>query len=70
MRSQEVGVAKTPSDNVWKEKYVCTIFTVLIIMHVYSRPNGFNNLMVSRLLYFRIHRETFSKEKQFQKAHH
>ena len=32
--------------NVSKEKYVCTIFAVLITLYINSRLNGFHKLMV------------------------
>ena len=41
--------------NVRKEKYVCTIFAVLIHLYVNSLINGFHNLMVLWSSYFCIH---------------
>ena len=40
------------TDNVWKENYVCTIFTLLITFHVNSQLNGFHNLMVFTIIVF------------------
>ena len=35
------------TDNVRKENYVCTIFTVLTNLHIYSQHNGFHNYRIS-----------------------
>ena len=37
-------------------------------MHVYSRLNGFHDLIVFTIMVFHNTRETFSKEKKFQQA--
>ena len=36
--------------NVRKEKYVCTIFTVVINFHVNSRLSGFHDLMIFTMI--------------------
>ena len=59
------------TENVRKEKYAYKIFTVLIILHVYSRPNGFHNLMVFTIIVFlNTQEKVFFKEKLFLKARH
>ena len=58
------------TDNVSKDKYVCTIFTELIILHVYSHLDGFQNLIVFTVILFHNTREKISKEKLVQKACH
>ena len=56
------------TDNVRKENYVCTIFTVLIILHIYSRLNGFHNLMVFTIIIFQNIQENISKRKTVSKS--
>ena len=51
--------------NVRKEKYVCTMFTVLINLNVNSRLNGFHNLMVFIIIVFQNTRKKNSKEDSF-----
>ena len=53
------------TDNVSKEKYVCTIFAVLISLYLNSQLNGFHELMVFTIIVFMNTQETFSKVKQF-----
>ena len=55
------------TDNVRKEKYVCTIFAVLIILYVNSRLNGFHNLMVFTIIVFLNTREKKFKRKTVSK---
>ena len=58
------------TDNAGKEKYVYTIFAVVITLYVNSRLIGFSDLMVLTTTVFMNTRELFSKEKQVLKAHH
>ena len=51
-----------------KEKYVCTIFAVLITLYVNSRLNGFHELMVFTIIVFMNKQEKVCKEKKFLKA--
>ena len=54
------------TENLSKEKYVCTIFAVLISVYVNSRLNGFHELMV--FTYHRIYEYTgehFVKKNSF-----
>ena len=56
------------TENERIEKYVCTIFAVLINLYVNSQLNGFQDLMVFTIIVFLNTRKTFWKEKQFLKA--
>ena len=56
--------------NVRKEKYVSTIFAVLITLCVDSPLNGFHDLMVFTIIVFLNTRERIFKRKTFLKAHH
>ena len=56
------------TDNVSKENYVCTIFSVLISLHVDSRLNGFQELMVFRIIVFMNTRENIFKSKTVSKS--
>ena len=52
--------------NVNKENYLCTIFSVLIILYMNSRLNGFQGIMVFTIIIFlnarkKIKRKTVSK---------
>ena len=49
------------TDNFMKEKYVCTIFLVVITFYVNSRLNGFHGLMVFKIIIFQNTRETIFK---------
>ena len=40
------------TDNVSKEKYVCTIFAVLISFYVNSQLDGFHELIVFTIVVF------------------
>ena len=55
-------------DNVRKEKYVCTIFTVLINLYVNSRLNGFHNLMVFTIIVFLNTQVNIYKRKTVSKS--
>ena len=48
------------TENVRGEKYFCTLFMVLINLHVNSLPNVFYNQMVSMVIVFQNTREIFS----------
>ena len=58
------------TENERIEKYVCTIFAVLITLYVNSRLNGFQDLMVFTIIVFQNTGEKTPREKQFLKAHH
>ena len=58
------------TDNERKDKYLCTIFAVLITLYMNSRLHSFRNLMVFEIIVFLNTQETFSKEKLFLKARH
>ena len=49
------------TDNVRKEKYICTIFTVLINLYVNSRHNDFHNLMIITIIVFQNTQENIKK---------
>ena len=55
------------TDNVSKEKYVCTLTAVQIHLHVNSQPNGFHKPMVFMIIVFMntqkniLERKTVSK---------
>ena len=53
------------TENVRKDKDVCTIFAVLITFYVNLRLNGFYNLMVFTIIVFQNKRENISKENSF-----
>ena len=55
------------TDNIMKENDVCTIFAVLLNLHVYSLLNSFYDLMVFTIIVFHNNSETFSNEKQLKK---
>ena len=54
--------------NVSKEKYVCTIFAVLISLYVTSQLNGFHELMVFTFILFMNTRENIFKRKTVSKS--
>ena len=58
------------TDNVMKDKYVCTIFAVLITLYVNSGLNGFHYLMVFTIIVFLNTRDKIFKIKLFLKARH
>ena len=51
-----------------KDNYLCTIFTALIVLHVYSRLNGFHNLMVFTVIVFQNTWENIFKRKKVSKS--
>ena len=56
------------TDNVSKEKYVCTIFTLPITFYVNSRLNGFHDLIVFTIIVFQNTRERKFKIKIVSKT--
>ena len=61
-------VAYKCTDNVRKEKYVCTIFAVLISFYVNSRLNGFHDLMLFTIIIVLNTQENKFKRKTFSKS--
>ena len=55
------------TDNMRKEKYVCTIFSVLITFYVNSRLNGFHGLIFFTIIVFLNTRENIFKRKAVSK---
>ena len=55
------------TENVRKEKYVCTVFTVIINLNLYSRLKGFHDLMVFTIIVFQKTWEMFFKRFFFKK---
>ena len=56
------------TDNESKEKYVCTIFTVIIILYIYSWPNSFHNIMVFTIIVLLNTQEKRFKRKRVSKS--
>ena len=56
------------TDNLRKEKYVCTTFAVLITLYVDSRPNGFHDLMFFTIIVFLNTQEKNFKRKTVPKS--
>ena len=56
------------TENVSKEKYVCTIFSVLISLYVDSQLNDFHELMVFTNIVFINTREIVFKRKIVSKS--
>ena len=50
------------------EKYICTIFAVLITLYVNSQLNGFHDLMVFTIIEFQNTRENVFKRKKVTKT--
>ena len=56
------------TENVIKETYVCTIFSVLITLYMNSRLNGFHEVMVFTIIVFMNTRVMFLERKTFSKS--
>ena len=56
------------TENERIEKYVCTIFAVLITLYVNSRLNGFQDLMVFTIIVFLNTQDFFFKRKTGSKS--
>ena len=56
------------TDNMSKEKSVCTIYAVLISLYVNSRLNGFHKLIIFMIIVLMNAQGNIFKEKQFLKA--
>ena len=54
-------------DNVRKEKYICTIFSVLITLYMNSRLCSFHDLMVFMIIVFLNTQENNFKRKKVSK---
>ena len=50
------------TDNLGKDKYVCTIFTILITLYVNSQLNGFHDLTVFTIILFHNTPENFQEK--------
>ena len=55
-------------ENVRKEKYVCTIFALLITLYVNSRLNGFHELVALTIIVFMNTQENVLVRKTVSKS--
>ena len=56
------------TENVSKDKYVCTIFTLLINLYVNSRLHCFHELIIFTIIVFMNTREFFLEGKVVSKS--